>query len=167
MRGSGDLIGITSNKPHPLTNFEIINKLSYIPSFKGVFMKDQLPSNIHMNGTYVVNTDTSDLGGKHWQCIINKTRMKYCIFFDSFGMPSNSAFCIFMKTSGKPIIYNSSKLQGSSAITCGYYVTYICEEIENNTYYDILYKLSQNPTINNENFIFRQFKLKNASKNTE
>ena len=52
----------------PLTNFDILKYADQlgIPHFRGVFMKDTLPSAPHVNETGIVNFNTSSEPGSHW-----------------------------------------------------------------------------------------------------
>ena len=69
----------------PLTNFDILKYVDQlgIPHFRGDFMKDTLPSALHVNETGIVNFNTSSESGSHWVAYY-KTGDKR-IYFDSYG----------------------------------------------------------------------------------
>ena len=69
----------------PLNNFEIIEYVQqlHIPNFRGVFMRDTLPSIPHKDECGIVNFNTSEESGSHWVCYYKKRTNR--IYFDSYG----------------------------------------------------------------------------------
>ena len=70
----------------PLTNYDIINLANElkISDFRGVFMRDTLPSKVNTIECGVLNLDISKNNGTHWVCYY-KSKDK-CYYFDSFGL---------------------------------------------------------------------------------
>ena len=69
-----------------LTNFDLedyADRLN-IRSFRGVFMRDELPRQINAIECAVVNLDDSDGPGTHWVCYWNTT--EFSNYFDSYGL---------------------------------------------------------------------------------
>ena len=54
-----------------------------IPFFRGVFMRDALPSRIHRNESGIVNLDDAVGPGTHW--VAYAKRENDAIYFDDFG----------------------------------------------------------------------------------
>ena len=52
----------------PLSNFDLItySKELKIPNFRGVYMRDNLPSHPYKNECGIVNFNTSNQSGSHW-----------------------------------------------------------------------------------------------------
>src|SRR5580693_4972780 len=70
----------------PLSNFDIISKCQEfrIKNFKGVFMRDELNSNVAKSDEcLILNLDKSSNNGTHWTCLFIKNGIFY--YFDSFG----------------------------------------------------------------------------------
>lgn len=143
-------------KPHPLTNIELIliMKKFNVNNFR-CLMKNELPL-IEPNFSYIINTDNNDSLGSHWVCMYNDHRLSHILFFDSLGSAPCSVFYNFMKKANKPILYNSSILQSLNTVTCGFYCVYILLELNDKvSFYDIIYRLTQQPSLLNESFIFK------------
>ena len=69
-------------KPHPLTNFEIINYDKKETRFNGVFSTNNLPNKIK-NEAYVINLDEYAYIGTYWIALYSKNNE--VIYSDSFG----------------------------------------------------------------------------------
>ena len=79
----------------PLTNYDIINLANElkISNFRGVFMRDTLPSKVNDNECGILNLDISKNNGTHWVCYyknsLRRTMMwgsKNCAFIFVDGM---------------------------------------------------------------------------------
>ncbi|CAB0034481.1 unnamed protein product, partial [Trichogramma brassicae] len=69
-----------------LTNYDLVKyaKLLKIPHFRGVFMRDELPSSgARYRESAIVNLDDSIVPGPHW--VAYRKCGKSAIYFDSFG----------------------------------------------------------------------------------
>lgn len=62
----------------PLTNLDLLNLVEKlgIKNFRGVFMRDTLPTQIHPREVGIVNLDFSEGQGTHWVCY-SKNNGKY------------------------------------------------------------------------------------------
>ena len=88
------------------------------------------------------------------------TTAKYnnCIeYFDSFGLAPAQECIQLMKSSNKPIEYNSSQIQNIDSIMCGYYcIYYISQRSKDRKPVDILLDFKQKPDMVNE-LIIQEF----------
>ena len=115
---------------------EISRHLSATPGFIGVYCSDQLadlrpPESFSL----VVNVDSCDQSGSHWQAIAVRDRV--CHFFCSFGEQPESTIRDFC--SRWPIcLYNNIRHQRADEITCGPFCIYfICRFTEGQTLQEI------------------------------
>ena len=70
----------------PLSNLEIIDatkKLS-LDGFRGIFLRDTLPTKTKLNECGVLNLDSSSGDGTHWVTWFKKGKKKF--YFDSYGV---------------------------------------------------------------------------------
>ena len=73
---------VLSNKP--LSNLEIIDaakKLS-LDEFRGVYLRDTLPTKTKLNECGIINLDSSSGDGTHWVMWFKKGKDKF--YFDSY-----------------------------------------------------------------------------------
>ena len=68
-----------------LSNFDIIKIVQHlkIPNFKGVFMRDELPTTPQKQECGIVNFNKSTEPGSHWVAYFKDGEKR--IYFDSFG----------------------------------------------------------------------------------
>ena len=70
--------------------------------------------------SFITNTDSHELGGKHWCAWM--VDGKNITFFDSFGRhPTDPAFPYKDIIKGFNVKYNKTRLQDFSSSTCGHY----------------------------------------------
>lgn len=103
-----------------LTNKELIIYASCmkIPFFRGVFMKDALPSKIWKNETGIVNLENSEGPGTHWICYKKLDQIIY--YFDSYGnMPPPKELQRYFRTA-KQVFYNYNREQPDNTTICGH-----------------------------------------------
>ena len=70
----------------PLSNLQIIDaakKLS-LDGFRGVFLRDTLPTKTKLNECGILNLDSSLGDGTHWVMWFKKGKEKF--YFDSYGV---------------------------------------------------------------------------------
>jgi hypothetical protein len=133
-----------------LSNFDIERELKHVKKFNGVFSRDNLPRKMK-NGYYVINSDVSTGPGVHWWAVINRPRDKESLFFDSFGTSPPPPVEKFMRSSGKGIVYNSNQLQDLPSNRCGWFCVHVIKELqEGKSFYDVLYSMTQEPSVKNE-----------------
>ena len=82
----------------PLTNFELLDYVKQldIPNFRGVSMRESLPSLPHSKECGIVNFNTSAESGSHWVSY-HKDR-KERIYFDSYGQITLNEMQKYLKT---------------------------------------------------------------------
>lgn len=101
-----------------MTNVELAKLAHHIPNFRGVFMRDNLPSKIHrIHECGIVNLDNNRGLGTHWVAYIKHDRnVKY---FDSFGnlRPPKELMEYFGKDVN--ITYNYERMQSYDDTNCG------------------------------------------------
>jgi len=135
--------------------------LSKYDNFRGVFAKDDLPTQINDNEMGIVNFDNHDSQGTHWVCYFNSSsppENEYVLYFDSYGLPPPENLKTYLLTSGKKIKRNTSEIQYGDSIMCGYYCVYILNQLMNNhKLSDLILSFTPYPSIENENKIKNLF----------
>ena len=110
--------------PHrPLTNLELtkaVNKLK-IPNFRGIFMKDTLPSKIKKKESGIINLDVNQNEGTHWTAYVKNN--KNVLFFDSIGnLKPAREICRYFNSEGSvKIKYNYERYQKPNTVYCGHF----------------------------------------------
>lgn len=106
-----------------LSNEDLLKyvKLLKIPHFRGIFMRDTLPSTIHSVEAGIVNLDSDSGRGTHWTAYVKDGyNIKY---FDSFGnLKPPLELITYFKSGRKPIQikYNYDRYQSMNAFNCGH-----------------------------------------------
>jgi hypothetical protein len=110
----------------PLSNFELLDaaKSLKIPNFRGVFVRDELPKNTNKKECGILNTGDSSTGGFHWICWLKDGDEK--ITFDSYGLPPPTELVSYL---GKPVKYNTERLQYGDTTFCGHLCLYILKKV--------------------------------------
>jgi len=143
---------------HALANDEVTDSLKHFDGFRPCSAKDTYKGKIKELESSVVNIDDSDGPGTHFSCYFNSPNSDYVYYFDSYGVLPPKQTEKYLKTSGKPIQYNSSQFQPIASILCGYYCIYVLKELYNGTsFYDVLTKFDLNDPSKNDQFIKLQF----------
>ena len=110
----------------PLSNLEIIDaakKLS-LDGFRGVFLRDTLPTKIKLNECGILNLDSSSGDGTHWVMWFNKGKDKF--YFDNYGVQPPSELSVYLKS---PILYNSEQVQQSGEVFCGHLCLFVLTQL--------------------------------------
>ena len=97
---------VLPNKPH--SNLEIIDdarKLS-VDGFRGVFLRETLPTKTKLNECGILNLDSSSGDGTNWVTWFKKGKETF--YFDSYGVQPPSELIDYLKS---PIVYNSERVQ--------------------------------------------------------
>jgi hypothetical protein len=110
----------------PLTNFELVDavKKLNIPNFRGVYLRDTLPSKPRANECGILNLDDSSGAGTHWQLFSKRGKDKIC--FDSYGLPPPTEL---LKYLGGPVYYNSERIQPDNEVFCGHLCLYVLKKL--------------------------------------
>jgi hypothetical protein len=111
----------------PLTNRDIINLENElkIKDFRGVFMRDTLPSKINKVECGILNLDISKNNGTHWVCYYkNKDK---CYYFDSFGLDPPLELQNYLNSQ---IELSTFQIQKFNTHHCGYYCLLVLKLLE-------------------------------------
>ena len=93
-------------------------------TFMGVFPSDQLPAEISLPTTLVVNTDPADQPGQHWVAMYMGADGT-TDYFDSYGMsPSVPSIKDFLHDRSTYVNINPKQVQGYLSSVCGHYCIY-------------------------------------------
>lgn len=106
-------------KNRPLSDIDI-NKFAnlYLHHFRGVFMRNDLPTKYKSVECGVINLDDKDGNGTHW-CAYYKINNK-CYYFDSFGNLKPPHEFINYLGSKCLIFYNYGRYQDYDTFNCGH-----------------------------------------------
>ena len=110
----------------PLTNYDLIElvELLKIRNFRGIFMRDTLPSKIKEKEVGIVNLDSSNNKGTHWVCYSKNKENIY--YFDSFGLNPPEEIIKYLKDrKDRKIELSTFQIQKFGTHHCGYYCTLI------------------------------------------
>ena len=115
---------ILSNKP--LTNVELIDSVKKlrIPSFRGVFVRDELPKKRKKNECGILNLDDSSGNGTHWVLWYRKNNENF--YFDSYGIQPPLELQQCLKCS---IFYNTEKIQPIGEVFCGHLCLHVLKQL--------------------------------------
>lgn len=112
----------------PLSNFDIEDfSKKYLKCFRGVFMRDSMPSICKKQECGIINLGSSDTVGTHWCAYYKMPHV--CIYFDSFGNLSPPIELIDYLGSCK-IIYNYYRYQEYNTFICGHLCLLFLYEIQ-------------------------------------
>ena len=103
-----------------LTNFDILKyaKLMKIPNFRGVFMRDSLPSGgPRYRESAIVNLDSENGPGSHW--VAYRKRGDDIVYFDSFGN-LQPPFDLMLYFGIDQVKYNTKRFQDFGTYNCGH-----------------------------------------------
>ena len=122
----------------PLSNHDILNLCQSIPTFKGVFMRDELSNQKQAkNESMVINYDVSRNAGTHWVCLFTSQR-KSC-YFDPFGLTPLPEVELYCKG---PREFCSFRIQRPDEVICGHYCVYVLIRMSRGVpFYDVLTEL--------------------------
>ena len=142
----------------PLSNFDLINWVNQlgIKHFRGVFSRDDLPSEINEPEVGIINLDSKIGPGTHWVCYRNDDK-DLCEYFDSFGLLMPNDVLKYLQTSGEKIIYSTDEIQERDSVLCGYWCLYYLLERQNGrSIIQILHNTAFDPN-DKSKFIIRYF----------
>ena len=114
---------------------EAVEKLK-IPNFRGVFMRDSLPSKPKAKECGILNLDDSNGGGTHWTAWYKDNKKLY---FDSYGLVPPTEMVKYLKPG---ILYNTERVQAAGQVFCGHLCLYVLKELsEGKHFQDIVSSL--------------------------
>ena len=114
---------------------------------KNVLAADQLPKmQLHrFPCAYIVNTDPSNMRGKHWVAFYFNEN-KNGEFFDSYGHSPghyNRTFLDFLQRNGRKYLYNHKMLQSVHSELCGQFcIFYLMHKVRGYSMQEIISRLS-------------------------
>ena len=134
-----------------LTNFDLIDYVwkLHLPNFKGVFMRDNLPSQRRKeNECGIMNFNTSSQKGSHWVAWYVSGDKR--VYFDSFGQHVPYELVRYLKPPkeyrGKTLCIERNALivQHINTSECGALCLFVLERLSSNILYeDIIHTLRQ------------------------
>ena len=99
------------------------------------------------NGSFILNTDSSDNDGTHWTCLyITNVNIKdgSCIYFDPYGLPPPTEVLEFCK-SASDRIYSSFPIQNLNSVLCGHFSAYVLLRLNDGVdFFEVLEELYNN-----------------------
>ncbi len=115
---------ILPNKP--LSNVELIKtaKALAIPHFRGVFLRDALPSKPKKTECGILNLDDTSGSGTHWVAWYKNGNNKF--YFDSYGLQPPVEMLRYLKS---PVLYNTEQVQPSDQVFCGHLCLYVLKQM--------------------------------------
>jgi len=135
-----------------MNTIDILRELSHIPSFAGVYCRDNIPNIKKRPASIVINYDSCKEAGSHWVAILlfDDGRGE---FFDSFGLaPLHPDIYRFLEDHC-PLgyIHNSFQFQSPRSDTCGdYIILYIKRRSQGYTFLDFLNSFTSNKLLNDD-----------------
>ena len=133
-----------------LTNLDIISYINQlkVPNFRGVFMRDVLPTNPKALECGIMNFNTHDQKGSHWVCYVKNKKTR--IYFDSFGQITPIEMQKYLKTklefkNNTPVIQrNTDIVQKPNTSICGHLCLFVLTSLmrEHLTYQEVLDQLN-------------------------
>ena len=110
----------------PLSNLELLEaarKLK-IPNFRGVSLRDALPTTPKKKECGILNLDDTTGLGTHWVAWYkNGTEKKY---FDSYGLQPPNELVDYL---APPILYNTERVQPYDQVFCGHLCLYVLKQL--------------------------------------
>ena len=110
----------------PLSNPEIIDaakKLS-LDGFRGIFLRDTLPTKTRLNECGILNLDSTSGDGTHWVMWFKRDKNKF--YFDSYGVQPPSELITYLKS---PIFYNSERVQQNGEVFCDHLCLFTLKQL--------------------------------------
>jgi hypothetical protein len=139
----------TSNeKSDGLSNFDILKIVRHlkIPDFRGVYMRDELPSSPRKKESGIVNLNTSKQRGSHWVAYYKDGAKR--IYFDSFGQITPLEIQKYLKTKKEfeekdsVIKRNTDIVQKPNTNICGHLCIYVLDNLsKGKNFLDIIQSL--------------------------
>ena len=110
----------------PLSNLELLEaarKLK-IPNFRGVSLRDALPTTPKKKECGILNLDDTTGLGTHWVAWYkNGTEKKY---FDSYGLQPPNELVDYLHST---ILYNTERVQPYDQVFCGHLCLYVLKQL--------------------------------------
>ena len=92
--------------------------------FRGVFLRDSLPTKTKLNECGILNLDSSSGDDTHWVMWFKNGKDK--LYFDSYGVQPPSELITYLKS---PILYNSERVQQNGEVFCGHLCRFVLKQL--------------------------------------
>lgn len=112
-----------------MSELDILHFTKNLSCFRGVFMRDDLPTQSLDNECAIINLDDINGPGTHWVAYYKKGR--YAYYFDSFGNLRPPLELINYLGSETKILYNYKKYQNYDTVICGHLCIRFLYNLEN------------------------------------
>jgi len=106
-----------------------LQKMFFKDNFAGLYASDKIPKYLQNRQFIILNTDPSNLPGRHWFAAVRINNVIEC--FDSLGITNQKKVFIINHLNIDGVNYlqfNTTQLQPSSSVLCGQYVLYFLFE---------------------------------------
>ena len=116
----------------PLSNFQLTDsaKKLKIRNFRGVFLRDSLPSAPAQRECGILNFDVLSGRGTHWVCWYKNQDTKF--YFDSYGLSPPTELMQYLKS---PVYYNSERIQPDGEVFCGHLCLYVLKKLQDGRHF--------------------------------
>ena len=122
-----NILGDSATLPNkPLSNLETIDaaKRQSVNGFRGVFLRDTLPTKTKLNECGILNLDSSSGDGTQLVMWFKKGKKKF--YLDSYGVQPPSELITYLKS---PIFYNSERVQPNGEVFCGHLCLFALKQL--------------------------------------
>jgi hypothetical protein len=79
----------------------------------------------------IINLDHGE-EGTHWVAFVNNPSLRYCFYFDSYGVVPSEIVRDYSFTTNKALYYSDSMYQHLKSVLCGWYSLFMLYEIDVN-----------------------------------
>ena len=110
----------------PLSNLKIIDAAKKLSpdGFRGVFLRDTLPTKTKLNECGILNLESSSGDGTHWVMWFKKGKDKF--YFHSYGVQPPCELIVYLKS---PIFYNSERVQQNDEVFYGHLCLFVLTQL--------------------------------------
>lgn len=104
-------------RSRPLSQYDIVQLVHEckVPHWKGVYMRDDLPTQVWKEECGVLNLDVLQGRGTHWTSWYK--RGDVCYYFDSYGLQPPTEFQTYMKCD---VYHSTYQVQEVGDVICGH-----------------------------------------------
>lgn len=122
--------------------------------FLGLGNPDIIPSIYRVPAILILNTAPLYTEGEHW-CIVCFDKEQNCYFFDPYGRePAFYNFMPILSRVADNLAYNSKRVQGEQAKTCGHHCVYFGRSFAYGTQVDEIIKTYSDNLRYNDNMVY-------------